>query len=242
MHHPISLLFITSLLSLTTALPSLPKPHPHLLPRQNSSTSAVPLADGASVQRAGTTLNADAAAEANPRDDTATRAFTSTPIKTSGGQCLSIDPAAGDFRENLIPVALQACDGSAGQNFDVITAGKHIQAAGGALVVSSLVSFFLNPRTKKPEAEADRTRLFTVTDARVPELRPAARGGGHGGVVLVRGEGGWRYVVSFFFPPFFVLLIFEMWRKNIANEYLRGDKQRAKRQTHKSLRSTGATS
>jgi hypothetical protein len=51
-----------------------------------------------------------------------------------------VDATAGDFRENLIPVELKPCDGSEGQNFDVITQGKHNNVAGFALVVSSLVS------------------------------------------------------------------------------------------------------
>lgn len=92
-----------------------------------------------SVARAGGVLNVEAAAEANSRDDTATRAFSSVSIKSSDGQCLFIDPAAGDFRENLIPVKLKQCDGSAGEKFDIITAGKHISQPKSMLVVSTAV-------------------------------------------------------------------------------------------------------
>lgn len=86
-------------------------------------------------------MNPEAAAEANVRDDTATRAFSSASLKSADGQCLFIDPTAGDFRENLIPVQLKSCDGSAGQKFDIITKGKHNNVADSMLVVSTVVSF-----------------------------------------------------------------------------------------------------
>jgi hypothetical protein len=41
-------------------------------------------------------------------------------------------------RNNLTPVQVVACDGSTGQQWDVITAGKHNNVAGQALIVSSL--------------------------------------------------------------------------------------------------------
>ena len=122
-------------LALTTALPT-PGPKPEPLSHPLYPRNATGVFD---VARAGGVLNPEAAAEANPRDDTATRAFTSAPIKSSSGQCLFVDPAAGDFRENLIPVTLKTCDGSAEQGFDIITAGKHNQAAGSILIVSSVV-------------------------------------------------------------------------------------------------------
>lgn len=62
-------------------------------------------------------------------------------MKSADGQCLFIDPTAGDFRENLIPVQLKACDGSAGEKFDIITKGKHIDVADSMLVVSTAVRF-----------------------------------------------------------------------------------------------------
>ena len=145
-----------ALLALTTALPIPdPKPNPELLfpplspteplsqPLYPRNATGVARVDGGTpVATAGGVLNAAAAEEANPRDDTATRAFTSAPIKSSSGQCLFVDPAAGDFRENLIPVQLKTCDGSAEQSFDIITKGKHNQAEGSMLVVSSVVCFF----------------------------------------------------------------------------------------------------
>lgn len=84
-------------------------------------------------------LNQAAFEEAQQRDDTATRAFSSTAIKTSDGKCLFVDELSGDFRANLTPVQVAACDGSAGQQWDIITAGKHDDQAGTMLVVSSLV-------------------------------------------------------------------------------------------------------
>ncbi len=104
-----------------------------LYTRQNTTLQAVPVA------RAGGVLNPQAATAANVRDGTATRAFSSATIKAANGQCLFIDPLAGDFRQNLIPVQLKACDGSANEKFDIITAGKHNSAANSMLVVSSLV-------------------------------------------------------------------------------------------------------
>ena len=81
------------------------------------------------------TLDPAATAEAQPRDDTATRAFTATSIKvrasprhvsrthilnacigqTSDGQCLFVVSGSGDFRNNLTPVQVGPCDNSAGQ-------------------------------------------------------------------------------------------------------------------------------
>jgi hypothetical protein len=98
-------------------------------------TSPVP------VSRAGGVLNPSAAAESNQRDDTATRAFADVEIRAPNGQCLSVDPTAGDFRQNLIPVALVDCAGTDGEKWDVITAGKHNNAKGAVIIVSSLVSF-----------------------------------------------------------------------------------------------------
>jgi hypothetical protein len=89
-------------------------------------------------------LNAAAVAQAQVRDNTATRAFTATTITTSSGKCLSVDPFSGDFRENLTPVNAVACDGSANQTWDVITAGVHNNVKGQALIVSSLTNACLN--------------------------------------------------------------------------------------------------
>ncbi|KAG0652728.1 hypothetical protein D0Z07_0756 [Hyphodiscus hymeniophilus] len=116
-------------------------------------TSAVP------VSRAGGILQPSSAAESNPRDNTATRAFSSVSIKDSAGQCLFIDPTAGDFRQNLIPVQLQACTGSAGEKFDFITAGVHNNAPNSTLVVSSLTQGCLNFDPRR--AAGDTVILFS---------------------------------------------------------------------------------
>ncbi|KAJ7885097.1 hypothetical protein B0H14DRAFT_2338844, partial [Mycena olivaceomarginata] len=90
-------------------------------------------------------LDAAATAEAQKFDATATRAFTATTITTSDGKCLSIDPFSGDFRENLTPVNVAACDGSKNQTWDVITAWCPQQLLQGqALIVSSLTNACLN--------------------------------------------------------------------------------------------------
>lgn len=99
-----------------------------------SPTASIP------VSRAGGVLNPSAAAESHRRDETATRAFASVEIRAPNGQCLSADPTAGDFRQNLIPVALVDCSGADGEKWDVITAGKHNNADGAVIVVSALVS------------------------------------------------------------------------------------------------------
>ncbi|KAI1306591.1 hypothetical protein F5Y03DRAFT_134801 [Xylaria venustula] len=92
------------------------------------------------VSRAGGVLQPTAVAESQQRDDTATRAFTSISIQSPDGRCLFIDPTAGDFRENLIPVSLVSCGGTPNEKFDIITAGKHNTAANSALIVSSLMN------------------------------------------------------------------------------------------------------
>jgi hypothetical protein len=92
------------------------------------------------VSRAGGELQPSAVAQAQAFDNTATRAFTAVSLKASNGQCLFIDPTAGDFRENLIPIAVQDCNGSANEKFDFITQGAHNNAQNSTLVVSSLVS------------------------------------------------------------------------------------------------------
>lgn len=104
-------------------------------------------------------LNPSAAAEANPRDNTAVRAFTAAQVKTSSGSCLHIDPTAGDFRENLIPIQIKACDGSPNQQFDVITSGVHNNVPGAALIVSTLTNGCLNFDPRR--AVGDQTILFS---------------------------------------------------------------------------------
>ncbi|KAI1170152.1 hypothetical protein F4777DRAFT_136409 [Nemania sp. FL0916] len=97
-------------------------------------TEAVP------VSGAGGELQPTAVAESHQRDNGATRAFSSVSIQSPDGRCLFIDPTAGDFRENLIPVSLVRCAGTPNEKFDIITAGKHNDAENSALVVSSLTN------------------------------------------------------------------------------------------------------
>ncbi|KAI9839108.1 MAG: hypothetical protein M1838_004393 [Thelocarpon superellum] len=91
-----------------------------------------------------TSLNQAAFAEAHPRDNTATRAFSSIPIKTSNGQCLFVDELSGDFRANLNPIQVANCDGSTGQQWDIITQGVHNNVAGAMLVVNTLTQACMN--------------------------------------------------------------------------------------------------
>ncbi|OWP02825.1 hypothetical protein B2J93_5047 [Marssonina coronariae] len=111
------------------------------------------------VSRAGGILQPSAAAESNQRDDTAIRAFSSVSLKSADGQCLVIDPTAGDFRQNLIPVAVQPCIGSANEKFDLITQGKHNNAVNATLVVSSLTQGCLNFDARR--AAGDQALLFS---------------------------------------------------------------------------------
>ncbi|KAI1134843.1 hypothetical protein F5Y05DRAFT_192399 [Hypoxylon sp. FL0543] len=116
-------------------------------------TEAVP------VSRAGGVLQPTAVAESQERDDTATRAFTSVSIKAPNGQCLFIDPTAGDFRENLIPVSLVDCAGTPNEKFDVIMAGKHNNAQDSALIVSSLTNGCISFDGRRPAG--DTVTLFS---------------------------------------------------------------------------------
>ena len=94
------------------------------------------------VSGAGGTLQPTAAAESHQRDETAKRAFSGVSIRAPDGRCLFIDPTAGDFRQNLIPVSLVDCTGSPNEKWDVITEGKHNTPNAdrpAALIVSALV-------------------------------------------------------------------------------------------------------
>jgi hypothetical protein len=105
-----------------------------------ATTASVALPAGESL----TTIDPVGEAQAQQRDNTATRAFSSAALKTSDGQCLFVIPGTGDSRNNLVPVNIGACDGSAGQQWDVITAGVHNDTPGTALFVSSLIQGCLN--------------------------------------------------------------------------------------------------
>ena len=120
-----------------------------------AAASAVPTSDPTTplpVSRAGGVLDPSAAAEANELDDTAVKAFSSVSLKDASGQCLFVDPTAGDFRQNLIPITLQACDGSQNQAWDIVTSGKHNDVAGSVLVVSSLVSSLFHCKQSSQDA------------------------------------------------------------------------------------------
>jgi hypothetical protein len=85
---------VTASSSITlSATPAVPTP-------STAPTNTAPI----SVSRAGIVLDPTAAAEANRRDNTATRALSNAQIKAADGNCLTINPLAGDFRQNLIPV------------------------------------------------------------------------------------------------------------------------------------------
>ncbi|KAL1900636.1 hypothetical protein Sste5346_002361 [Sporothrix stenoceras] len=111
------------------------------------------------LPRTVTSLDAAAVAEAQPRDDTATRAFSNVQITTSDGRCLFVDPLSGDFRENLTPIQVAACGSTNGQGWDVITAGKHNNVANSALIVSTLTEacFNFDPR----RAAGNQVLLFS---------------------------------------------------------------------------------
>ncbi|KAK3340039.1 hypothetical protein B0H65DRAFT_246918 [Neurospora tetraspora] len=120
-------------------------------------TEAVP------VSRAGGTLQPTAVAESHQRDDTATRAFSDVSIRGPDGRCLFIDPTAGDFRENLIPIQLVECTGSPNEKWDVLTSGKHNQqdnsGTQAALIVSTLTQGCLNFDGRR--ATGDTVMLFS---------------------------------------------------------------------------------
>ncbi|KAL8706787.1 MAG: hypothetical protein Q9201_000213 [Fulgogasparrea decipioides] len=149
MHFSASLSFL-AVLPVILALPTATTPSFPLHPRNATQSKTA-------VDRAGGVLNPEAAAEANVRDDTATRAFSSVRIKSNDGQCLFIDPTAGDFRQNLIPVQLQGCSGAAGEKWDIITNGKHIDKEGAMLAVSTVGCLNFDPR----RAAGDTVVLFS---------------------------------------------------------------------------------
>ncbi|KAL7958542.1 hypothetical protein V8C34DRAFT_282576 [Trichoderma compactum] len=109
--------------------------------------------------RAVASLDPAATAEAHPRDDTATRAFSNVQIKTSDGKCLSVDPLSGDFRANLTPIQITDCGSNDAQGWDVITSGVHNDQKGEALIVSTKTQacFNFDPR----RAAGNQVLLFS---------------------------------------------------------------------------------
>jgi len=77
---------------------------------------------------------------------------------------------SGDFRANLNPIQVAACDGSAGQQWDIITKGVHDDQAGTMLIVSTLVSSL--PPSVVKHTDCIRPRLVrTLTLAEQPETQ-----------------------------------------------------------------------
>ncbi|KAK8049953.1 hypothetical protein PG994_011683 [Apiospora phragmitis] len=103
-----------------------------------------------SYPRVVTELNQAAFEEAQKRDETATRAFSNTTIKTSDGKCLFVDKLSGDFRANLTPVQVAECGSTDGQGWDIITQGEHNNVAGSMLVVNTLTQACLNFDPRRP--------------------------------------------------------------------------------------------
>ena len=71
-----------------------------------------------------------------------------------------MDELSGDFRANLTPIQIAVCDGSVGQQWDIITAGLHNDQAGKALFVNTLVSCC--------SIASDRGTLLMDTDTSMP--------------------------------------------------------------------------
>ncbi|KAL2271941.1 hypothetical protein VTJ83DRAFT_1312 [Remersonia thermophila] len=109
--------------------------------RGNQGIPTVNPTDPVPVSRAGGVLQPSAAAEAHQRDETADRVFENVEIRAPNGKCLFVDPTAGDFRQNLIPISLVTCSGSPNEKWDVISQGKHNEPnpnRRAVLVVSAL--------------------------------------------------------------------------------------------------------
>ncbi|KAG8165590.1 hypothetical protein KVR01_004142 [Diaporthe batatas] len=123
------------------------------------ASAALASASPAIHARAVISLDQAAVAEAHPRDADATRASSNINIKTSDGRCLSVDKLSGDFRANLTPIQVTQCGAAEGQEWDIITAGKHISTPQSMLVVSTTTGacFNFDPR----RAAGDQVILFS---------------------------------------------------------------------------------
>lgn len=129
------------------------------------------------VAKAVASLDASAFAEAQQRDDTATRASSNINIKvcsasqlymitrliahsqTSDGKCLSVDKLSGDFRANLTPINVAQCGSTDGQGWDIITKGKHINTPQSMIIVSTSTNACLNFDPRR--AAGDQILLFS---------------------------------------------------------------------------------
>lgn len=111
------------------------------------------------VPTTGTKIDDDAVKEAQQRDDSAVRAVSSTKIRAANGQCLTVDPLAGDFRMNLIPVTLADCANPT--KWDLITSGKHNDGSGGeaTLLVSTATQGCVSFDARREDA--DKVNLFS---------------------------------------------------------------------------------
>ncbi|KOS20955.1 Kinesin-like protein KIF13B [Escovopsis weberi] len=128
----------------TPTVPAAAPPFPTAAPPFPTSVSAVPTAFASlviPVSQDGGVLQPTAAAAANQFDVTAIRAARGANIRAPDGRCLSIDPSAGDSRQNLIPIQLDECRGDETQKFDIVTRGRHNDGTTGvALIVSTLTN------------------------------------------------------------------------------------------------------
>jgi hypothetical protein len=109
-----------------------------------------------------------------------------TICKTSSGQCLFVDELSGDFRANLNPIQVAPCDGSTGQLWDVITAGKHNDQAGTMLVVNTLV---FTPLTVHIPL-----LMILSTDPGMYEFRSATCSWKYSDYVLLWWKSRWKFV------------------------------------------------
>ncbi|KAI9158915.1 hypothetical protein HJFPF1_06917 [Paramyrothecium foliicola] len=116
--------------------------------------------DPVPVSRAGGRLDPTAAAEAHKFDTTAVRSKASVNIRAADGRCLSVDPTAGDFRQNLIPVAMLECADVTSQKFDIVTSGLHNNGRAGRVLLVSVMTdgcISFDPRRE----EGDKVTVFS---------------------------------------------------------------------------------
>lgn len=126
---------------------------------QASGVAGVNATQPTAVSGAGGKIDQAAVEEAQQRDDTAVRAVSNTKIRAPNGRCLSVDPTAGDFRMNLIPVALTDCTNPT--TWDLITSGKHNDGSGGeaALIVSTATQGCISFDSRREAS--DQVNLFS---------------------------------------------------------------------------------
>jgi hypothetical protein len=84
----------------------------------------------------------------------------SVNLRAPDGRCLFVNPLAGDFRQNLIPVELVECGEQPNQKWDVVTAGKHNDGdAGRALLVNVLTNGCISFDNRRPRG--DKVTVFS---------------------------------------------------------------------------------